>query len=665
MNWYLYSLTDNGNSYTQNWQFGTGNGIASSPAIGPNGSLYFGTWDNHFYALAVPPTITGFTPVSGGPGTTVTIIGSNFTGATAVAFGGTAATSFTVVNDTTITATIGYGTTGTIAVTAPNGTGTSNGVFSYISAITLAQVTTEVPSPTAPPLSVQVPISLAAQGIENTLGGSIAFDPTVLSNPQVALGADDVGGMVLTNMTDAAQGKFSFAIGLPTPQTFAAGTRQVAVLTFTLVSNSFSGTTPVNFANQPMACALVDVNANDLTATWVNGSIKVYQPPAAVSHGYTTNAGVTFTSTAAAGLLAGATSTTGATLTVSIATQPTHGTLSYVNAATGVFSYSPANNTYSGTDTFSYTVTDGTGTSAPATVTMTLDALPTGTAHSYTTDAGVPFTTTAATGLLAGATGTTGDTLTVSIATPPTHGTLSNVNAATGVFTYTPANNTYAGTDTFTYTVFDGIGTSAPATVTITLDALPTGTAHSYTTDAGVPFSTTAATGLLAGATGTTGDTLTVSIATPPTHGTLSNVNAATGVFTYTPANNTYAGTDTFTYTVFDGIGTSAPATVTITIYADPVAVNQSYTINENTTLTTTAATGVLAGDTAASGLPLTAVQVSNPSYGTLTFNANGSFILRAVVVFRHQGHLHLPGVRRRGVVHYRHRHHHRQSGGL
>ena len=78
------------------------------------------------------PTITSFTPTTGTTGTTVTLTGTNFTGATAVSFGGTAATSFTVVNSTTITAVIGSGTTGSVSVTTPGGNVSASG-FTFCS----------------------------------------------------------------------------------------------------------------------------------------------------------------------------------------------------------------------------------------------------------------------------------------------------------------------------------------------------------------------------------------------------------------------------------------------------------------------------------------------------------------------------------------------------
>ena len=53
---------------------------------------------------AATPTVSSFFPASGAQGQVVTIIGTNFTGTTAVSFGLTPAASFTVVNDNTISA---------------------------------------------------------------------------------------------------------------------------------------------------------------------------------------------------------------------------------------------------------------------------------------------------------------------------------------------------------------------------------------------------------------------------------------------------------------------------------------------------------------------------------------------------------------------------------
>jgi hypothetical protein len=78
-----------------------------------------------------PPTIASFTPTSGKTGQVVNIKGTNFIGATAVSFGGTAATAFSVVSDTIINATVGVGATGSITVTKASGTGTLAG-FTYL-----------------------------------------------------------------------------------------------------------------------------------------------------------------------------------------------------------------------------------------------------------------------------------------------------------------------------------------------------------------------------------------------------------------------------------------------------------------------------------------------------------------------------------------------------
>jgi hypothetical protein len=95
------------------------------------------------FTVTDPPTISSFNPTSGVAGTSVTITGTNFTGATAVKFNATAAANFTVNSATQITATVGNGTTtGKITVTTPTG-----------SALSATNFTVNVPAPTVTALN--------------------------------------------------------------------------------------------------------------------------------------------------------------------------------------------------------------------------------------------------------------------------------------------------------------------------------------------------------------------------------------------------------------------------------------------------------------------------------------------------------------------------------
>jgi len=94
-----------------------------------------------FTTLPPVPAISSFTPTSAGSGTSVVITGTNFTGATAVSFGGTAASSYTVDSDTQITAVVGAGTSGSVGVTTPGGTATKSG-FVWLEAGTTISTST-------------------------------------------------------------------------------------------------------------------------------------------------------------------------------------------------------------------------------------------------------------------------------------------------------------------------------------------------------------------------------------------------------------------------------------------------------------------------------------------------------------------------------------------
>lgn len=109
-----------------------------------------GTGVGLFTYIAPPaaPTVAAISPASGptGGGTAITITGANFTGATAVSIGGIAANSFTVVNDTTITATTGAHAAGVVdvAVTTAGGAGTGSGLYTYVEVQTVPTKTIEL-----------------------------------------------------------------------------------------------------------------------------------------------------------------------------------------------------------------------------------------------------------------------------------------------------------------------------------------------------------------------------------------------------------------------------------------------------------------------------------------------------------------------------------------
>jgi len=121
------------------------------------------------------------------------------------------------------------------------------------------------------------------------------------------------------------------------------------------------------------------------------------------------------------------------------------------------------------------------------------------------------------------------------------------------------------------------------------------------------------------------GDTLTYVIVSGPAHGTLSG---SVPVLTYTPTEN-YHGTDAFTFKVSDGQVDSNVATVSITVTPVndlPVANNDTYSVIEDSVLNVVEP-GVLQNDLDVDGDALTVQLQSGVSHGTLTLNANGSFV--------------------------------------
>ncbi|AMO60359.1 putative outer membrane adhesin like protein [Mycolicibacterium phlei] len=346
---------------------------------------------------------------------------------------------------------------------------------------------------------------------------------------------------------------------------------------------------------------------------------SVNDAPVAGTDTYTVNEDTVLTVPVGTGLLANDTDVDGGTLSATLTTEPAHGTVT-VNTD-GSFTYTPVAN-YNGTDSFTYTVSDGQGGTAVGTVNITVIAVndaPVAVTDNYSVNEDTVLTVPAGTGLLANDTDVDGGALTVIANTNPAHGTLTlNPN---GTFTYTPHEN-YNGTDSFTYTVSDGQGGTAVGTVNITVNPVndrPVAVNDSFNTDEDTPLNGN----VLTNDIDVDGDTLSATLVMGPNNGTLTlNSN---GTFTYTPNANFY-GTDTFFYRVNDGTvngQTAGVVTITVTPVNDPpVAANDSFTVAEDTTYSG----NVLSNDSDVDGNPLTVISHTDPSHGTLNLNPNGTF---------------------------------------
>ncbi len=373
-------------------------------------------------------------------------------------------------------------------------------------------------------------------------------------------------------------------------------------------------------------------NLSDIGAFEFNDAPQVSAAPNPATTNEDTGVSITLTGTDA----------NGDTLTFAITAVPTSGTLGTISTpvctttggtsnCTATVTYTP-NPGFNGTDAFTFRATDTTTLiSNPATVTINVTSVndaPVAINDSYTVDEDTPLTVTAP-GVLTNDTDVDASTtLTAVLVTGPSNGSL--VFSSNGSFTYTP-NSNFSGADTFTYQASDGTASSNIATVTINVTAVndaPLAFNDSYAVNEDATLTVAAAQSVLANDTDAdAGTTLSAILVTGPSNGSLT-LNSD-GTFTYTPAAN-FKGTDTFTYQVSDGtvLGNSATVTITVTAVNDaPVAVNDSYVVNEDATLVVAAAQSVLVNDTDAdTGATLSAILVTGPTGGTLTLNANGSF---------------------------------------
>ena len=218
------------------------------------------------------PAITSFSPIAGDSGTLVTITGSNFTGATAVTFGGVAATSFSILSSTTITAIVNNGATGNVSVVTPNGTA-ARAVFTYGAASGPPTITGFSPA------SGTYGDTVTIQGINLSQVGTISFgNQTALSYTiesdtviTAVVGTGTTGNINATASAGNATSASVFIYNQPPVLTITgfAPASAPSGTAITITGKGFLSTPAVYFGGAPASS--VKVNSDSVLTATVGG----------------------------------------------------------------------------------------------------------------------------------------------------------------------------------------------------------------------------------------------------------------------------------------------------------------------------------------------------------------------------------------------------------
>ncbi|WP_280938469.1 IPT/TIG domain-containing protein [Sinorhizobium sp. A49] len=544
------------------------------------------------FTYVAAPTVTSISPTAGptAGGTTVIITGTGFASATAVRFGATAATGYTVNSNTQITATAPAGAAGTvdIRVTTAGGTSSTSAAdqFTYVAAPTVTSI-----SPTAGPTTGGMTVTITGTGFAGatavTFGATAATGYTVNSNTQItatapagAAGTVDirvttVGG---TSSTSAAD-QFTYVAAptvtsiSPTAGPTAGGT------TVTITGTGFASATAVTFG--ATAASGFTINSNtQITATAPAGAAGT------VDIRVTTAGGTSATSAAdqftyAAPPVAGS-FTFGATtpyndgsnasqllnLSSMVSNNPTSYTVGSATTAgggsvsidsSGQVTYVPPVGFRNANDSFTYTATNLGGTSNSATVTLPIGN-PTLTVSIPSTTAivGMAYNTGGASATILGGN--------ASYTVNSVSGLPAGMANSGDVLSGTP---TVSGTFPVTFNITDsstGAGpytANATATLTVSLPSAPVASAFTAPALAYNTGTASASTFSLAGYATNNPTSYAVGSATSANGGAVS-VDSA-GLVMYTPPVG-FRGNDSFTFTATNPGGTSSVATVTVPV---------------------------------------------------------------------------------------------------
>jgi hypothetical protein len=123
--------------------------------------------------------------------------------------------------------------------------------------------------------AITIPVTMVANGNENSLGFSLNWNPALLEYATLQVGSGAPGAQLLVNTNQAANGKAGFALALPTATTFVAGTQEVVRVIFNAVIVTNNVTNAISFGDTPINRQLSDALSNPLPATFTSGIFSV------------------------------------------------------------------------------------------------------------------------------------------------------------------------------------------------------------------------------------------------------------------------------------------------------------------------------------------------------------------------------------------------------
>ncbi|MDB9956397.1 tandem-95 repeat protein, partial [Flavobacteriaceae bacterium] len=288
-----------------------------------------------------------------------------------------------------------------------------------------------------------------------------------------------------------------------------------------------------------------------------------------------------------------------------------------INTDNTSLNYTPAAD-FNGTETITYTVSDGTST---ATGTLTVEVTevndtPVAVDDSLTVIEDADLTSK---DVIENDSDVDQDTLTLTEVSYTGEGIVA-VNSDGVSVDYTPAAD-FDGTETITYTVFDGtLSTTGILTVTVTAvnDNVPVTEDDTLTVDEDSGLTNK---NVVENDTDADNDPLTLTEVLYDGDGAVA-INTDNASIDYTPAEN-FNGTEIITYTVSDGTDTATGTlTVDVTAINDaPIAVDDTLTVIEDADLTNK---NVIENDTDVDQDTLTLTEVSYTGEGIVAVNSDG-----------------------------------------